>query len=117
MPHGRQDAGPVETCVTYFAALASPDRLKIVRLLTAGPCCVTEIAQVLSIPPVNLSHHLTVLREAELVVNERRGRMIFYSLRPGVLPAERSPVATQETLDLGCCKLVIPLTTGTETSA
>lgn len=100
------ESDPIEPdrCARLLAALAAPERLKIVRFLAAAPHNVTEIAEMLAVPVVNVSHHLAVLKQAEIVHTRRLGRFIIYSLREGMLAAAGSPAA----LDLGCCRLVLP---------
>jgi DNA-binding transcriptional ArsR family regulator len=90
-----------------LAALAAPERLRIVDFLREGPHTVSEIAQMLKEPIVNASHHLMVLRHAKLVRSERRGRFMMYSLAPGVFHHEEDP-ASAEHLNLGCCRIEIP---------
>jgi DNA-binding transcriptional ArsR family regulator len=87
-------------CARLLAALAAPERLGIIRILAGGPHTVTAIAEGLAILPVNLSHHLGVLKLAGLVRGRKEGRFIHYSLRPGVLEV------LSGALDLGCCRLV-----------
>ena len=72
-------------CAELLAALAAPERLKIVRLLTDGEQNVTQITDALKIPPLNVSHHLAVLKNAKLIQGERNGRFMIYSLCDGVL--------------------------------
>lgn len=94
-----------ESCAQLLAALAAPERLRIIRFLAGGPHTVTEIAGMLGVPAVNVSHHLTVLKVSGFVCSARRGRFIDYSLRAGRLaPGGGAAVA----LDLGCCRLVLP---------
>jgi DNA-binding transcriptional ArsR family regulator len=83
-----------------LAALAAPERLRIVRYLRAGPRNVTEIADLLEVPSVNASHHLTKLRDVGLIQSRKEGRCVVYSLAPNIL--------TDGHLDLGCCRLEIP---------
>lgn len=94
-----------ERCARLLAALAAPERLRIVRLLRDGPRHVSAIADELGAAVVNASHHLTVLRNAGLVRGRKRGRFVFYSLTPGVL---RGDGGAADFLDLGCCRLEIP---------
>src|SRR5262245_51767255 len=89
-------------CAEKLSALAAPERLRIVRFLRDGPRNVTEIAEMLHAPAVNVTHHLNVLRYAGLIQNEKQGRFVLYSLCPGVLQAQR------DQLDLGCCQLTLP---------
>lgn len=101
-------ADPLEParCATLLGALASPERLRIVRLLAGGRRNVTEIVEALGIPPLNVSHHLTVLRTAGLLQSRKEGRFVYYSLAPSV--AGVGGVPPDGALDLGCCKLVVP---------
>jgi DNA-binding transcriptional ArsR family regulator len=100
-----------EQCAKLLAALATPERLKIVRFLSTGPHHVTDIADMLGLPAVNVSHHLKVLEVSGLVEGTKRGRFVWYSLRPGVL--ERTPVEgdAADAINLGCCKILVPLET------
>lgn len=94
-----------ERCAELLAALAAPERIKIVRLLGGGPHNVTQIADTLDIPPLNLSHHLTVLKHANLIKGTKQGRFVFYALRPGVLGDAVAAGIPSQVLDLGCCEL------------
>jgi DNA-binding transcriptional ArsR family regulator len=69
-----------ERAAEVFAALASPWRLEIVRLLATGPLEVTEIANQLGISVANTSHHLARLRFAGLVTSRRDGTRITNTL-------------------------------------
>lgn len=61
-------------------ALAAPLRIAIVVELDAGPRCVHELVDALAAPQPLVSQHLRVLRSAGVVVGERRGREVVYSL-------------------------------------
>jgi DNA-binding transcriptional ArsR family regulator len=97
----RSEKIDADHCAEQLRALADGERLRIVCLLQPGPKNVTEIAQGLGVSVVNASHHLQVLRHADMVNTERRGRNIFYRLANGVFPRGSGE------LDLGCCKLQI----------
>jgi len=74
--------------IRLLAALADPTRLAIVRELAAGdPVCACDFDSCCDVSQPTISHHLKVLREAGLVVAERRGTWIWYFLAPTV--AER----------------------------
>ncbi|QEL16366.1 ArsR/SmtB family transcription factor [Limnoglobus roseus] len=60
-------------CSSLLAALAAPERLRIVRFLAAGPQNVSTIAKNLCIPNNNLSHHLATLTNANFLRREHRG--------------------------------------------
>jgi DNA-binding transcriptional ArsR family regulator len=95
-------------CAQLLAALAAPERLKIVRFLADGSHNVTEIADMLAIPAVNVSHHLNVLKQSGLIRGKKQGRFVHYSLCPGVLEAAVEAGVPHDALNLGCCRLEIP---------
>jgi DNA-binding transcriptional ArsR family regulator len=100
---GRDPLQP-QRCAKLLAALAAPERLKIVRFLRDGPHNVGEIADMLQTAPVNVSHHLSVMKSAGLIRGQKRGRFVLYSLVPGVLEMDE----TLDHLNLGCCRLELP---------
>lgn len=64
-----------------FAALAEPNRLRIVELLRRGAQPVGSIVAALSLPQPQVSKHLRVLRDAGLVAVEPRAQQRLYQLR------------------------------------
>ena len=67
---------------TIIKALAHPARLLIVdELSTAGERCVCELTDLIGSDMSTVSRHLTVLKSAGLVDDEKRGKMVFYRLR------------------------------------
>ena len=99
-----------QKCAELLAALAAPERLKIVRFLADGPHNVTEIADMLRIPAVNVSHHLNVLKQAGLIRGKKHGRFVHYALRPGMLEDVVAAGIPKDALNLGCCRLEMPMT-------
>ncbi|GEM89092.1 hypothetical protein ODE01S_05260 [Oceanithermus desulfurans NBRC 100063] len=76
-----------------FKALADPTRLRVLEVLSRGEHCVCEIQAHLDPLPQNLlSHHLRVLKEAGLVLAEKRGRWVHYRLNEPRLEALRQSV-------------------------
>lgn len=67
--------------VTTFAALAEPNRFRIVELLRVGPRSVNEIGERLDLRQPQVSKHLRVLKEAGLVDVEPRAQQRVYELR------------------------------------
>jgi DNA-binding transcriptional ArsR family regulator len=63
-----------------FNGLADETRVKIVKLLAKGEFTVDELVDFLGVPQSTTSHHLRVLKEADLIRGEKRGRNIYYSL-------------------------------------
>lgn len=68
-----------------FKALADPTRRRILALLRDGDLPAGEIAAQFPVAWASVSHHLTVLREAGLVVATREGQFIRYSLNTTVV--------------------------------
>jgi len=62
------------------SALGDPKRILILYLLAEQGCFVNEICETLDLPQSTVSRHLRVLRERNLVVTERKGTSIYYSL-------------------------------------
>ncbi len=104
----KRDPLQPDRCAAVLAALAAPERLRIIRLLADGERNVGEIIDGAKIPPLNVSHHLTVLKHARLVRGEKRGRFVVYSITPQVLDEVVLAGVPKEALDLGCCQLVLP---------
>lgn len=61
-------------------ALADPTRREILRVLRERDMTAGEIGALFPITGASVSHHLSVLKEAELVQAERDGRTIVYAL-------------------------------------
>jgi ArsR family transcriptional regulator, arsenate/arsenite/antimonite-responsive transcriptional repressor len=69
--------------VMLLSALADPVRLSIVRqLASADDVCACDFTECCAVSQPTISHHLKVLREAGVVVSERQGTNIVYSLSP-----------------------------------
>jgi DNA-binding transcriptional ArsR family regulator len=64
-----------------FAALAEPNRFRIVELLRSGPRPVNEIGERLHLRQPQVSKHLRALKEAGLVRAQPRAQQRFYELR------------------------------------
>lgn len=73
----------VEERVAVFSALADPTRLRILDALGGDVRCVCELQAALPEVAANLlSYHLRILREADLIRAERRGRWVDYTVSP-----------------------------------
>jgi ArsR family transcriptional regulator, virulence genes transcriptional regulator len=59
-------------------ALAHPRRLEIIHLLRDQELPVADIHTMLDLPQANISQHLMILRDAEILSTRREGKQIFY---------------------------------------
>jgi ArsR family transcriptional regulator, arsenate/arsenite/antimonite-responsive transcriptional repressor len=62
-------------------ALAHPTRLFIVDKLAEHEYCVNELTAMVGCDMSTMSKHLSILRNAGVVVDEKRGACIYYTLR------------------------------------
>jgi DNA-binding transcriptional ArsR family regulator len=67
--------------IETFAALAEPNRFRIVELLLSGPRPVNDIGERLQLNQPQVSKHLRVLKEAGLVAVQPRAQQRLYELR------------------------------------
>ena len=70
--------------VEAFKALAHPTRLQVFFFIVRkkAEVAVGEIQAQMEIPGPTLSHHLDLLRRADLVQSRREGTFIYYSPKP-----------------------------------
>ena len=67
--------------VTFAKAMADETRQKIMQLLCCQWLCVNDVVSRLAdVRQPTVSHHLSILRDAELVYTRREGKQIFYTL-------------------------------------
>jgi ArsR family transcriptional regulator len=104
-PLSAQDA--VDTA-KVFKALGDPVRLRLLTLIAShgdAEVCVCELTGEFDVTAPTISFHLRVLREAGLVVSERRATWVYYRVNQDMLgvlsgffaaptPPARLPVAT-----------------------
>lgn len=68
-----------------FKALSDSTRRRILELLRPGPLSAGELASSFGTTNATISHHLSVLKEAGLVTDEKRGKYIYYELNTSVV--------------------------------
>ena len=66
-------------------ALADPIRREILNLLKQGRLSAGEITEHFDVTAASISRHLSVLKEADLIRDERQGKFIYYGLNASVL--------------------------------
>ncbi|MBP3647052.1 MAG: winged helix-turn-helix transcriptional regulator [Clostridia bacterium] len=67
-----------------WSALADPTRRKILTLLKAQDLNAGEIAEQFNMTKPSISHHLSILKQAELVRAQKHGQNIVYTLNISV---------------------------------
>lgn len=68
-----------------FKAISDPTRRKILDLLKGGDMTAGDIAEHFNISKPSISHHLNILKQAEVISDHRKGQFIYYSLNTTVL--------------------------------
>lgn len=67
-----------------FKALADPSRRQILRRLKEGPLSAGAIADGLTMSKPSVSHHLNILKGANLIDVEKNGQFLIYTLNVSV---------------------------------
>ena len=63
-----------------FKALGHSSRLLIVDVLSHGERCVADLTELIGCDMSTVSNHLSILRNAGLIMDDRRGQQVFYRL-------------------------------------
>ena len=83
-------ADRAEELARQFKAIADPNRLRLVSLISASPsteACVCDLTDPVGLGQPTVSHHLKILVDAGILHREKRGIWAYYSLVPGALNA------------------------------
>ena len=70
---------------TIFKALNDPTRREILKLLQERDMTAGEIVERFNISGPSISHHLDLLKQAKLVIAEKDGQYVYYSLNTTVV--------------------------------
>ena len=73
------------TFADTFKALSHPVRREILNLLKAGRLSAGEIAGQFEMTGATISHHLSILKKADLITETREKNYIYYDLNASVL--------------------------------
>ncbi|MEG0527957.1 autorepressor SdpR family transcription factor [Amedibacillus sp. YH-ame10] len=68
-----------------FKALGDPTRREIITLLKHGKLSAGDIVSHFSSTNATISHHLSVLKNADLICDEKVGKYIYYELNTSVI--------------------------------
>lgn len=63
-----------------FKALSDPNRLRILKMLEERPLCMCEIQAVLTLAASTVSKHLSILRDAGLIYDEKENKWVNFYL-------------------------------------
>jgi DNA-binding transcriptional ArsR family regulator len=66
--------------VAAAKAVAHPTRLRILAMLQPGEMCVCQLSAILQAVPSTVSGHLNDLRRSGLVIENKVGKLVYYSL-------------------------------------
>lgn len=70
---------------SLFKALNDETRRQIVELLKERDMNAGEIAEHFNISKPSISHHLDILKRADLITSEKKGQFVEYSLNTSIL--------------------------------
>ena len=70
---------------SLFKALNDATRWKILEMLREGDLTAGEIAAAFDMSKPSISHHLDLLKKADLVISVKKGQFVHYSLNTTVL--------------------------------
>jgi len=70
-----------EARARIIRAMSHPTRLFMVDVLSKGERCVCELTEMVGDHISTISKHLSVLKNAGIVADDKRGTQVFYSLR------------------------------------
>lgn len=82
---GPLDRDEAERLAGALRVLADPARLRLISFIAAhaeGEACVCDLTEPVGLSQPTVSHHLKVLTEAGLLEREKRGRWVYFRLRP-----------------------------------
>ncbi|MDF2678563.1 MAG: transcriptional regulator, ArsR family [Bacillota bacterium] len=68
-----------------FKALSDPTRRQIIELLRNGKMPAGEIVDKFQMTGASISHHLSILKNAGLVTDDKQGKYIYYELNLSVV--------------------------------
>ena len=79
--HMRPTSEDFEARAKVMKALAHPTRLMMIEELSRGERCVRELRDLADRDLSTVSKHLSILKDAGIVQDEKRGKQVFYRLR------------------------------------
>jgi ArsR family transcriptional regulator, virulence genes transcriptional regulator len=80
MEKAKTDADVFEMQAEICKTLANPTRLRILHVLREGEKSVGELAGLLGLRQSNLSQHLSIMRQVQILKTRKQGSNIYYSV-------------------------------------
>ncbi len=74
----------MDALLSCIKALGDIQRIRITWALSKGELCLCSLQEVLELSPSTVSRHVSVLKQAGLVVSRREGKWRYFSLAPGL---------------------------------
>lgn len=71
-----------ESCAILLKAMAHPVRLRIIYGVARKECNVKSMWQCLNLPQDVVSQHLAILRKKSILVTNKQGNSVYYSINP-----------------------------------
>ena len=65
-----------------YKALSEPNRIRIIKMLQKRSLCVCEITEILNLAASTVSKHLSILKSAGLIIDEKDNKWINYKINP-----------------------------------
>ena len=85
-----------DTLLNFFKILANENRLKLIGVLSQTECSVEDLAARLQLKEPTVSHHLSKLKELDLVVMRSQGNTHLYKLNTDTLTSLNKSLFTPE---------------------
>ena len=73
----------MDRLISIFKLLSDETRLRMLILLYQEELCVCQLSGVLDVPQPRISQNLSKFRDMGLVIDERKEKYVFYSLKRG----------------------------------
>ncbi len=77
----KKQKATIQAKANVLKALAHPTRLWMAEQLEHGEKCVCELAEHIDADFSTISKHLSVLKQAGVVSDEKRGKQVYYKLK------------------------------------
>ena len=66
--------------IKVFKALSDPNRMRIMKMVLERELCLCEVREILDLSNSTVSKHLTILRDAGLVLDSKEGKWVNFRI-------------------------------------